>query len=345
MKLDLRSLAAFRILLGFYFIWDIYSRLSLGRWDLAWYTSDEESSFLDSDDSPHKALLHRLWFYRGSSQLQILLFLLTLIAAMGYTVGFSDVFAVPLWVLVTAQQNRNMWMHDGSDNFSRQMLLWTCFLPMSTVWKIGNKKPHRRSVVVSSVAAYGLGLQVLLMYLGTVCHRTVDLYSFRHLHRSEWLPPKLDAVHYALSGSFAVRENYINHMIQTTPALSKTMTLAAMIVEFFCPIACVSLQQRWRYPFALALCGLHCGLLVSMRLPHWQLLAIATQSTVWLPSYVWDRWQPRPKGKESHSKPLEYSKDHNPNIVVRLAATSLLVYMLLNFAGERRWIKKFDNGE
>lgn len=349
MNIDLRSLAAFRILLGLYFAWDVYSRVSFGRWDLAWYTSGEDSSYLDPNDTPHRGFLHRLWFYRGTTLEQSVIFLLTFCCAMGYTLGLSDILAVPLWFLVTANQNRNMHVHDGSDNFSRQLLLWTCFLPMAKVWKFRNKQPHRGSVVVSSVAAYGLATQILLMYLGTVFHRTIDLYGFDQVHKSEWLPPRLEAAHYALSGSFSVRENIINQLVQGSPTLSRGMTLAAMMAEFCCPILLFVLRPRFRLPFAIILVGLHGGLLVSMRLPHWQLVTIAAHLTLWVPSHLWDYYSARRSSgsqkDKSSSLPLQHSLHHRSNLFTRGIAAVLMLYMLLNFAGERRWIKKFDNGE
>ena len=75
------------------------------------------------------------------------------------------------------------------------------------------------------------------MYLGTVAGRMVDMYSIRQIFSgqtdSEWLPPQLTAVHYALSGSFAARANGINHFIlrQCSVAVSKALTAAAMVVE------------------------------------------------------------------------------------------------------------------
>jgi hypothetical protein len=173
-----------------------------------------------------------------------------------------------------------MHVHDGSDNFCRQLLLWSCFLPIDAVWSWkGLLRPSRKSVVVSNLPMYGFCTQILaLMYMGTVCHRTVDLHNWKNLfYHPEWLPPQLTAVHYALSGSFAVRDNVINRFIQHHALVSQSMTLIALVVETLTPTGCVFGQ--WLVPVlrqfcAFLLVALHFGLLLSLRLPqHWQLLS------------------------------------------------------------------------
>jgi hypothetical protein len=169
-----------------------------------------------------------------------------------------------------------MHVHDGSDNFCRQLLLWSCFLPMDAVWSWkGLWRPSRKSVVISNLPMYGFCTQILLMSMGTVCHRTVDLHIWKNLfYHSEWLPPQLTAVHYALSGSFAVCDNVTNRFIQHHALLSQSMTLIALVVETLTQTGCVFGQ--WlvlRQSCAFLLVDLHFGLLLSLRLPHWQLLS------------------------------------------------------------------------
>jgi len=118
LDLDLRSLAAFRILFGiFLFLDTVLARLALGRYDIAWYTSDdnvgydeETIAYLSASDTPHNSPLHRLWFYRGSARTQYAIFALTAAVSLAFCVGFHchGVLKTALWVLITAQQNRNM---------------------------------------------------------------------------------------------------------------------------------------------------------------------------------------------------------------------------------------------
>eukprot|EP00978_Attheya_sp_CCMP212_P025561 scaffold82447_cov52-Attheya_sp.AAC.3 len=99
-------------------------------------------SIVDVDDTPHRAPLHKLWFYRGSEQLQICLFLLTGISSiffgLGYKFGLSSKL---LWALVTAMQSRAPILNDGSDRYLRCILFWCMLLPLDTIWSL-NKSNH-----------------------------------------------------------------------------------------------------------------------------------------------------------------------------------------------------------
>lgn len=294
----MRSLALFRILLGAYLLFDLYSRLSLGRYDLAWYTSQPaQLSYMLETDSPHGAPLHKFWFFRGTLKLQICLFGLTTILASMFALGFyqrSPVEAmltkVLLWILVVSYQNRNTLPHDGSDSFLRHLLFWSCFLPLSKVWSLDSAYRRNRDVpfnryVVSDLPCLALTTQIALMYWGTVFQRTLD-----RNFESQWLLPELSAVHYAMSGSFATRHNILTQIVRRHPMVSRGATAAAMIVEFFAPAWCwVLCGRRSALLGAVLLFLLHAGLLCSLRLPHWQLIGMLVQ-VIWIPSATWDAW-------------------------------------------------------
>lgn len=318
---DLRSLALFRILLGCYILYDIYTRLQHGRLSLAWYTSggvsSEQSgvsytSFLHPHDTPHKNPIHLLWFYRGSEFCQLCLFGLTAILAfmfaLGYSGGYSGGYVysdkgnfnsynnrfvyvtILLWLNVTAMQCRNMHVHDGSDTFSRHLLLWSIFLPMNQLWSLDSyyysydkdrdndkdkcrdnkfekyykykgkghqydydrqqqqyQQQYQQQHIQNKIAVWGIRLQIVFMYLGTVLARTTDRcgYSYTSLFGGEcecdWLPPSLSAVHYALNASFSTRDCWLGDVVRQNVYLSKFMTLSAMLIETSAPILCLDL--------------------------------------------------------------------------------------------------------
>jgi hypothetical protein len=310
--------------LGLYLLYDIYARTSLGQYDLFWYTSGNKYkynnnnkqahvSFLQSTDTPHKAPLHQYWFYRGSPQWQLCLFAMTALLTLQFTLGCGwwpsfrtqssssssyhsgGLRTALLLVFVTAMQNRNMHMHDGSDAFLRHLLLWSCFLPVHAHWTWGRpQQPTQRlqqnQHEVSGLACLGLTTQILRMYWGTVFHRTFDIYhSLSELLQAEWISGT--AVHYVLSGSFAVRDNIVVTTIRSSRRLSQTMTVVGMLVETIAPAVCwmggttTTTMRLWG---AIILALLHVGLLVCLRLPNWQWLGLLTQ-VVWLPGAFWDR--------------------------------------------------------
>jgi len=209
------------------------------------------------------------------------------------------------------------------------------------------------------------------MYLGTVFGRSLDSYTWNELihGKAEWLPPNLTAVHYALSGAFATRDNFLNHLIRSSPHLSAGMTVFAMLVEGLVAPACLVLvPRRHRHWCAACLVSLHFGLLLSLRLPQWQYLAMLSQ-TLWIPSHIWDRLPGLPLLEGSSLSTEEYKKtdgDPSPattfntntttlspqqqyntrsNPVSRLLQLFWFLYMFYNFAGERRWIPKHDKGD
>jgi hypothetical protein len=401
--LDVRSLALFRILLGVYLLVEtVWGRLSLGKYDMAWYTSTPDStSYLEATDTPHKAPLHQIWFYRGSAELQYCLFGVTAVVAACFALGYccNGMLKVLVFILMTAQQSRNAYVHDGSDTFARHLLLWSCFLPLAETWSVDaylqrRKRRSSRSTrsnkktddndndpivtkTISTLPAYAICLQIVLMYWGPVLGRTTDLYSFSELGQSEWLPPQLSAVHYALSGSFAVRDNPMNDLIRSHPILGQILTASSMLVEGFVAPLCF-LFPKHRHWFAAVMVALHAGLLLHLRLPQWQCIAILAQ-TLWIPSHVWDsllqvnncevQQQQITVDENTYKKTdgdhqatgAEIVAPRQPqrrlrivrrvrnnrhcHIVSRILQAFFFVYMIYNWAGERRWITKHDDGD
>ena len=194
---------------------------------------------------------------------------------------------------------------------------------------------------INNAASTGLLLQAVLMYLGTVLNR---------LSGTKWLPPTLEAVHYAISSTFASREWSAKHL-RLHPTLTKFMTFQAMVIEGLCPIACLLVPENWRHIPALVLASLHFGLLIFMRLPQWQVLGIIC-NILWLPPNVWNYLALT----RLSSKPLTDQRQHKnqtfDNVYARrrlqisnTVSWCLLCYMLYNFSGEREWIRKHDNGD
>jgi hypothetical protein len=387
---DLRSLAVFRILLGIYIVYDVFSRLCHGYLSLMWFSSPTTTttSFLHPDDTPHGNPVHRIWFFRGSVSLQIILFPLTALFAVLFAIGWkcNTMSKVILWTLVVSMQHRNMHMHDGSDTYTRHLLLWSCQLPLAQVWSLDSylslqeslakgKKRDTQEVSIASLqyhsaAVWGLRLQVLFMYFGTVLNRTLDLYGWHGSFRSAWMPPKLSAVHYALSASFASRPGWLGDLIRHNVSFSQFMTLSAMIIETLSPILCLILNDGYVLIPALLLFKLHLGLLIMMNLPNWQFVGMLA-TTIWIPSSSWDKFHqsriyyyirnlcfqlfaavtfiPAFKLVSNtnmyQSPPQLREKGRWLRFIQSSLTLFFLIYMIYNFCGEHRWIPKHDHGD
>lgn len=370
---DLRSLASFRILAGCYLIYDVVSRLQHGRFSLLWYTSTN-NSFLQPQDTPHQSPVHKIWFYRGSETFQMFLFLVTLLLALLFTLGYrcNVLSKTLLWLNVVAMQCRCMPPHDGSDTFFRHLLLWCIQLPVSEVWSLdrcinGRRRPRQYIICGHTVAVWGLRLQIVLMYLGTVMNRTVDRYGYSlAIFESKWMPPQSTAVHYALSGSLATRECWLGNFVRSNLMISKFMTLSSMLIEGVAPILCLCMSKNTHIP-AFSIFMLHFGLLVLMNLPNWQIVGMIT-CIIWVPSQIWDKIQVKFALRFQHwidmpppSTPLSlHKKDMLDVDSSKMGDESrkvkgprcrpyltyfLFMYMLLDFAGNRKWIEKIDNGD
>jgi hypothetical protein len=313
--LDTRALASFRLLLGLYLLYDIYSRVSLGKYDIAWYTSiPANRSFLEPNDTPHKAPLHQFWFYRGTAAFQIAIFTLTAILSLCFCLGWKchyGILKTALWILQVAQQNRNMTLTDGSDSLVRHLLLWCCFLPLTEHWSVdsvmGQRQQQRNKgthgVILSSssgravtgLPCLAIVLQIVLMYAGTVFHYTTDTlgrFNERKLTDLEWLPPHLSAVHYALSGAFATRHNVLAVIVRSHPTISRMLTALILLVVCVAPLACLFLSatttlSRRHWP-ALVLVLFHASLYLFRNLPNWEFVGLLCQ-VLWIPSAVWNQ--------------------------------------------------------
>lgn len=409
---DLRSLAVFRILLGLYFLYDIASRLQHGRLSLLFYTSSPPS-FLHPNDTPHRNPIHLIWFYRGSEIFQICLFTFTALLALFYSLGYSVSSSkstccgsflyvkMLLWFSVTAMQCRNMHVHDGSDTFTRHLLLWSIFLPMNKKWSIDSyllerrrkfnieneKKRNEKKQINddtntplvqqqmriveedSNLAVWGLRLQIVFMYLGTIAARTIDVYGFsmyQNFSHCEWLPPSLTAVHYSLNASFSVRDCWLGDIVRNNFLLTQIMTMSATIIEGIVPILCLIFgmtETKNGYILPFLLFKLHFGLLLLMNLPNWQFAGMIA-SVVWIQSSTWDRLQRQlsiafpnmivpPLAEQSTDARRKKDIDVHQVVTVKPKRSRLksffssffFIYMIYNFAGERKWISKHDGGD
>jgi hypothetical protein len=367
---DLRSLAALRILMATYLAYDIISRLQNGKYSLLWYTSP---GFLDPDDTPHRAPLHRIWFYRGSERFQILSFVVAFLLVISYGVGYKcNIYSKTLlWLSITSMQCRCMPPHDGSDTYVRHLILWSIILPVEQMWSLDScfkgtsKRDCHRLIMKDIAGVWGIRLQFVFMYLGTVMARTIDLYGW-NIFKSPWLPPKLNAVHFALNSSFATRDSWLGNMVRTQLPLSQFMTFSAMIGEGIMPLLCIFIHEKYLYIPVTVLFLLHLGLFTLMNLPNWQFVGMLA-TTIWIPSHVWDKWQrylanqfPRycnpPKvtvsimemQKKDDSKihdEFAFKRDIKGRKVKSFITYFLLIYMVYDFMGTRKWIQQLDSGD
>mmetsp|Transcript_20565 Transcript_20565/g.51804 ORF Transcript_20565/g.51804 Transcript_20565/m.51804 type:complete len:550 (-) Transcript_20565:395-2044(-) len=290
-SLDLRALAAFRVALGGFVLFDICCRTSD---TLAWYTGGEGGgppSLLAADDTPHGFVLHRLLFYRGPWQLQAAWFAASAVMAAAFILGWrTQVVSWLLYALVAGYQGRSQHIHDGGDKLLRHLLLWSCLLPVEArcsvdAWRVPrltSRKykeedgPHRERHAIGnmgraeggahfSAASIGLTLQVVALYWVTAARRT----------GAQWWPPELSAVYYMLAGTFAASP-LGNWVAASMPGLCRVLTGAGQMTEFLAPamLLATPYTASLRLIPIIALVGLQAGIAATMWLVNFQAISV-----------------------------------------------------------------------
>jgi hypothetical protein len=188
-RLDLRSLALFRIGLGLLLIADIVNRV--------WYL---RAHYTDWGIMPREVVFETLWnsnwislhMANGALWFQVLLFAIATLASIAIVVGYRTKWAVVIaWLLTISVQARNPLIGQGGDIVFRLLLFWGFFLPIEKVYSLDSAL-HRiedddgKSSVVSMAS---------IAYVFQVCF----IYGFAYLLKTgdEW-HPDLTAVYYAL---------------------------------------------------------------------------------------------------------------------------------------------------
>jgi predicted DCC family thiol-disulfide oxidoreductase YuxK len=163
--LDLRSLALFRIALGFLILYDLFIRAGdmtafytdqgiLPRADLLRYNSVEAGFSL------HMAF--------GSIWGQSFLFGVSAVLACMLIVGFhTRVANIASWFMLISLQNRNPMAIQSGDTLFNMLLLWGAFLPLGARFSIDsvrNSLPRRTDNLYLGIGTIGLLAQLCFLY-------------------------------------------------------------------------------------------------------------------------------------------------------------------------------------
>lgn len=278
---DLRSLAAFRIVLAVIVLADLASR-----------ATNLSVHYTDEGVLPREILLDELNIWQVSLNLmngtiffQALFFAVAAGAATALLVGYrTRLMAVVVWVMVLSIQWRNPFVLSSADTLLRVLLFWAMFLPLGAYWSIDRARkaePGRLSMRFLSMATVGLFLQIAFMYWFTVL-----LKSGR-----EW---RVDgtALYYALSAEQLTTP--IGAYLLQFPTLLKVLTFAILGVEFVGPflLFCPVLTGPVRTAAAMAIMSLHAGIWLTMSLGIFPWLG-AFCMVCFLPSWFWDKVVPK----------------------------------------------------
>jgi hypothetical protein len=244
--LDVRSLALFRVGLGFMVLWDLHERLP----DLTAHYSDAGAFPRSLVPNVSRFTIHA---WSGSAYFEGALFLLTALFALALFVGYrTRLVTCVCWFLTVSLQGRNIAVEHGGDVLLRMLLFWGMFLPLGAYCSVDSLSatrtlpPPRRFLSVGSAA---LTLQICFVYWFAVIWK----------YGPEWREQGT-AVEYALrieGFSTSLARWLLNY-----PRVLTVLTHATVVVETLGPALVLFpfFTQQLRVVAVAALIGFHASL-------------------------------------------------------------------------------------
>lgn len=245
--LDTRSIALFRIALGLVITIDLSLRLL-----------DAERHYSDIGILPRSVLSYpmTLSFHglNGSPEFQSALFVAGIIMAIGLTLGvWPRTCAILLFVFSISMQHRNETILEGYDLYSRSLLLWASFLPLSARFSLAGTTPTTRQGVAT------LGTAVIISQIFIV-------YYFNGLNKLNETWVSGDAI--ANSLNYLYFPTAFGVWLQKFPEFLRFLTFATLAIELFAPVLLIS-------PYFPGVCkGLFVGIFVLLHLGIWLALDV-----------------------------------------------------------------------
>ncbi len=275
---DLRSLAAFRIVLALLVLADLANRLS-----------DLFAHYADAGVLPRTALVEEVlnrWSFslnlmNGGTFFQALLVGVGALAALALLVGYRTRLAsIVVWVVVLSIQWRNPLVLSGGDVLLRVLLFWAMFLPLGAYWSVDRalKAPSPSlSMRFLSLATVGLFMQIAFVYWFTAIQKSGP----------EWRVD-YDAIYYALSVDQLITP--IGAYLSQFPTFLEVLTAATMGLEAFGPflLFCPIFTRLVRFATVLAFVSLHFGIWLAMDIGLFPWIA-AFCMVCFLPGQFWDK--------------------------------------------------------
>lgn len=273
---DLRSLAAFRIVMAIVILIDLVGK---ARNLTVFYT--------DAGVLPRRVLLAELrtWsislnFISGTFFVQVFLFGIAFAAALALLVGYrSRLACVVVWVMLLSIQWRNPFLLHGADELLRVVLFWSMFLPLGALWSVDRARqvtPVPISKRFVSVGVAGLFLQIAFMYWFAII-----LKSGR-----EWREDGT-ALYYALSSDQLISPT--GAYLLNFPEVLKVLSFGTLAIEALAPILLFSpfLKGPLRTAGVALIMSLHFGILLAMNIGVFPLIS-AFCMICYLPTWFWD---------------------------------------------------------
>lgn len=279
-SVDLRGLAALRVLLGTVLFCDALLRLT----DLTAFYSDAgvlpRAVLLEATASNRFSLL----MASGEAWWAGLALCTTGLAAAAFTLGWRTRAAtIVLFVALASIQSRQPLILTGADILIMALLFWCMLLPMGARWSadaaLATQAPppsHRHR----SLASFGLLVQIVSVYFFSAVLKNGDAW---------W--PDGSAVYYALELDRYTTD--VGRLLQELPAVTQGLSYGIYALEWlapvlvFAPVATMALRLT---AFSLLML-MHIGFVFCLELGHFPWVSMASLMALTTPAF-W-RWLTR----------------------------------------------------
>ncbi len=316
--IDLRALAALRILLGIFCVVFVFQQFAYAE---LLYTDNGILSRGMNRQMLGDGFWSLMWFSGTYSNARIFL-IATGVLAGAFALGYQTrVMNVALLVMLWSVQIRNPLVLTGGDVLLRMLLFWLMFLPTNVVWSIDSWQAEEKNSdhwKVANIATMAIMLQLVYMYFFTGLAKC----------NAFWLNG--DALQYALQLEMSVKP--LGRWLMGYPWLTSLATYATLMAElltvFLLFIPRIShLNRGMMFGFFIAL---HVGIWLTMSIGLFSITAIVSW-LVFIPSDVFNTFFGQPVGfseQKFHRSPFALS-----NKLTNVAAGFFLVLVTLqNFA-------------
>lgn len=278
---DARSVALFRVAMAALALCDVWR-----RWDDA-EAFHTDAGVVPPGDTPHRAAVHRLAFYRGGSvAFQQALLLVHAALALALLVGYrSRCAAAGVWAMTAALHGRNEYVVDCGDRLQRNLLFWLWQTDCGRFFSADAARASARRAKGEapppaeerSFAAVGLHLQTLALYWGCLAHRR---------HGRAWYA-ELSATWYAMHNPAMVRP--LGSLLAGSADLCAVLTASVVAFEAVAPLLLLVVRRpaAARTALVASFWAIQAGFGAGMRL---ELFPFASAAAVlpFLPAGVWD---------------------------------------------------------
>lgn len=279
LALDLRSLALFRIAMGWLIIIDTIMRMG----DLTAHYSDNgvlpRHALTDSSLHLTSDFGISIYMIAGSPLLMASLMLIQIVVAGFLIIGFKTRMVTFIcWIFIISLHSRNPMIITGGDSLLSLLLLWSVFLPLGarfSVDKALNRGQYDGIGSVSNLGSAGIILQIVCVYLFNWWNKLDPVWIVDHT-----------ALYYTLNADLFT--THLGKLLATFVPLTQLMTMGVHMFQLIGPV--LLFLPFWNQSFRIiVICGFvmfHLGIALTLNIGYFPYVSIVSW-LILIPAAPW----------------------------------------------------------